>query len=330
MRRFLTISLALPAALALAALVGAAPAGAAVVVGSDLSMPPAGSFLCPGPAASPPISCTTAISFLPAGTQASGGYRAGSDGVVVAWSVRTGNSAIEHSVRLRVVRNNTGAGTGAIETLPKGQGVYTYAARLPIGKDDFIGIDSLNNPELQGTPIIRTFTGSAFDFWNALLLDDETRSPTTNEAVNLELLINATIEPDADHDGYGDETQDKCAGKTDPTNACPADPGGGGGVIVCDLATSGCPPPASVPNTKLGQGGPKGPTNKTKATFRFSATVAGSIFHCKLDKKPWKVCKSPKTYSGLKEGRHSFKVRAVGASGLIDPTPAKRSFKVEP
>jgi len=41
--------------------------------------------------------------------------------------------------------------------------------------------------------------------------------------------ISARLEPDIDHDGFGDETQDKCLGLAGSQNGCPRGSGGGGG-----------------------------------------------------------------------------------------------------
>jgi hypothetical protein len=86
-------------------------------------------------------------------------------------------------------------------------------------------------------------------------------------------------------------------------------------------------PPPAAPQTTIKKG-PKAKSAKTTAKFRFKSSVAGSTFQCKLDKKPFKKCKSPKTYNGIKPGKHIFKVRAVGPTGLVDPTSAKRKFTV--
>lgn len=89
------------------------------------------------------------------------------------------------------------------------------------------------------------------------------------------------------------------------------------------------PPPAPVPNTKLGvHPGPRVTTKlaKLKVKFGFSSDVAGATFQCKLDKGPYKACKSPKTYK-VKPGKHKFSVRAV-APGGTDATPATYKFKV--
>ncbi|HEX6602151.1 MAG TPA: PQQ-dependent sugar dehydrogenase, partial [Solirubrobacterales bacterium] len=90
------------------------------------------------------------------------------------------------------------------------------------------------------------------------------------------------------------------------------------------------PPPSSSrpPDSKLGRK-PAAKTTKRVATFSFSSTVAGAGFRCKLDGKPARACRSPKTYRKLKPGRHTFRVWAT-AGVLTDPTPAKFSWKVLP
>jgi hypothetical protein len=65
----------------------------------------------------------------------------------------------------------------------------------------------------------------------------------------------------------------------------------------------------------------------TTAKFKFSASEKGAKFECRLDGKKFKPCKSPKTYKRLKPGKHVFKVRAVKGKN-VDPTPAKRKFKI--
>jgi hypothetical protein len=81
-----------------------------------------------------------------------------------------------------------------------------------------------------------------------------------------------------------------------------------------------------VPETTITKG-PKGKIHSTTAKFKFSSNEKGAKFECKLDRKKFKACKSPKTYKKLKPGKHVFKVRAVKGK-TVDPTPAKRKFKV--
>jgi CSLREA domain-containing protein len=97
----------------------------------------------------------------------------------------------------------------------------------------------------------------------------------------------------------------------------------------CALA-AGCGAPPAVeptPQTKITRG-PKPKSHSATAKFKFSASVKGSTFRCKLDKKPFRACKSPKRYKQLKPGKHVFKVRAVNSAGVADPTPAKLKFTV--
>jgi hypothetical protein len=81
------------------------------------------------------------------------------------------------------------------------------------------------------------------------------------------------------------------------------------------------------PQTKITEGAPK-KTDKSKVKFKFSSDDPGATFECKLDKKAFKACKSPKTLKNLDEGKHTFAVRAVDPDGHRDATPAKDKFKV--
>jgi CSLREA domain-containing protein len=106
--------------------------------------------------------------------------------------------------------------------------------------------------------------------------------------------------------------------------ATPAEPSGGGGGNGGGGASGKDTTP---PQTKITKG-PKAKTHSTTAKFKFSSSEARSTFKCKLDSKPVKSCKSPKTYKKLKPGKHVFKVWAIDSAGNKDPTPAKRKFKV--
>jgi hypothetical protein len=64
------------------------------------------------------------------------------------------------------------------------------------------------------------------------------------------------------------------------------------------------------------------------AKFLFSSTVEGSAFQCKLDKRDFGPCSSPKVYRHLEPGRHAFRVRAVGPTGLLDSTAAVGRFAI--
>jgi hypothetical protein len=68
---------------------------------------------------------------------------------------------------------------------------------------------------------------------------------------------------------------------------------------------------------------------KRKATFRFASGERGSRFLCKLDKKTFKPCTSPKTYKRLKRGKHVFRVKARDRAGNVDATPIVKRFRIK-
>ncbi len=87
-------------------------------------------------------------------------------------------------------------------------------------------------------------------------------------------------------------------------------------------------PDAAPPDTTI-TSGPSGKITTVTATFGFASSEAGSSFQCRLDSASWSGCNSPKTYSGLTDGAHTFAVRATDQAGNTDTSPATRDFTVE-
>jgi uncharacterized repeat protein (TIGR01451 family) len=76
--------------------------------------------------------------------------------------------------------------------------------------------------------------------------------------------------------------------------------------------------------------GPSGTVRSTSVSFGFSASPAASSYECSMDGAGWTACTSPTTYTGLATGQtHTFRVRGVSADGLVDSSPAGRSFTLE-
>jgi DNA-directed RNA polymerase specialized sigma24 family protein len=75
--------------------------------------------------------------------------------------------------------------------------------------------------------------------------------------------------------------------------------------------------------------GPSGAISTKSATFRFSSPDSRAAFQCRLDGSKWAACASGKTYSGLGQGEHTFRVRAKDAGGTVDPSPASSSWSVD-
>jgi hypothetical protein len=53
-------------------------------------------------------------------------------------------------------------------------------------------------------------------------------------------------------------------------------------------------------------------------------------FQCRLDRKPWRRCTSPRRLRFKRLGEHVFQVRAVDAAGNHDKSPARRRIKIVP
>ncbi len=86
---------------------------------------------------------------------------------------------------------------------------------------------------------------------------------------------------------------------------------------------------SSPPNTILASSGPTGTVNTTSATFSFTSSEAGSTFECRIDANVFAPCESPQAYTGLTQGFHNFRVRAIDVDGNVDPTPAERDWTID-
>ena len=72
---------------------------------------------------------------------------------------------------------------------------------------------------------------------------------------------------------------------------------------------------------------PANPTNQTTASFSFTTNATNATFVCRLAPTvTFTACASPKSYSGLGAGSHTFDVEAVGASGSSTGTSAPASW----
>jgi hypothetical protein len=85
-------------------------------------------------------------------------------------------------------------------------------------------------------------------------------------------------------------------------------------------------PEASLPRTTIVKH--KVMPHARGAAFRFRSSEQGGSFLCRLDGHPSSPCRSPKTYSRLRPGRHTFEVVALDPAGARDPTPAIAKFQL--
>lgn len=94
-------------------------------------------------------------------------------------------------------------------------------------------------------------------------------------------------------------------------------PPSGGSVPPPDIR----PPETTIAKTKL-------LSASGVVKFWLSSDEPGGGFLCRLDKKPFRPCDSPKTYRHLKPGRHTFRAEAVDAAGNVDRSPAVAQIKI--
>lgn len=83
----------------------------------------------------------------------------------------------------------------------------------------------------------------------------------------------------------------------------------------------------TLPETTI-DSGPEGTIDTGSATFEFSSSELGSTFECSLDGGDFEPCSSPREYTDLEDGEHTFEVRAVDSAGNTDPEPAERTWTV--
>ncbi len=84
----------------------------------------------------------------------------------------------------------------------------------------------------------------------------------------------------------------------------------------------------TAPQTTIDDG-PASPTTSTDPSFEFSASEPGSTFECRRDGGAWSACTSPKDYTGLSDGSHTFDVRATDTAGNTDASPASQTWVID-
>jgi len=134
--------------------------------------------------------------------------------------------------------------------------------------------------------------------------------------------LNTANQQGANHSNYASISADGrfVAFHSSAANLAPGDTGG-----YLDVFVTG---PSTILDATI-TGGPPAFTSSSAASLTFTSTVAGSTFECKLDAAPFFACTSPKSYSGLTQGSHTFQVRATDTEGHREATPAVRTWVVD-
>jgi hypothetical protein len=222
------------------------------------------------------------------------------DGVVTSYSaVQDANNNVQ--VRMLILGPPTGtsfpvlARTGFHTLLASS--TSTFDVRVPVKAGSLLGAGYSNGhcgQVTSGTDDVAVLSGNP---------DTDATLAGSSLGTPARVNIAAVVEPDADHDGFGDVSQDAC-----PESA---------------LAQSACPAPETTITKK-----PKAKTKKRQVTLAFASSAARSTFLVSVDGKPAKEMLSP-LRTTLKPGKHTITVQAVSPLGIADATPAQVKFKIK-
>ena len=196
----------------IALLWAASPAAAATVVGQTHD----------------PTECSdSGYSVLQTAVASGDGYTVpAGGGVITSWSVQAGYDATA-VVALRVYRPADAGWELRSESSPQPLERYvlnTFPARVSVSAGDLVAMQVVAG---IGPPCVFESL-DPLDTWDEIYPDDGVVGDVQAPAFSgdgYRLNLSAVVEPDADGDGYGDETQDLCA--TDVAlhdSACPAPP----------------------------------------------------------------------------------------------------------
>ncbi|MGE3859887.1 MAG: hypothetical protein AB7F53_07845 [Nitrososphaeraceae archaeon] len=84
-------------------------------------------------------------------------------------------------------------------------------------------------------------------------------------------------------------------------------------------------------NNNILNNGDTTPSGLLKVDFVGQIDLTGSsqiIFECSIDSSTFEICTSPNIIDNLNIGTHSFEVRAIDESGIIDETPARFTWTI--
>jgi hypothetical protein len=174
----------------------------------------------------PPGICATDTTYIVTGSVGNT-YTVPSGGVISGWSFHAGSLAPD-TVKLKLGRAGPGTDLSAPETnlsvvgesaseVPTPSSLNQYSTRISVQQGDFLGIylggdggealcgdgSSLGFPDHFNSSEVLAGTSASFD------REDEGQ-----------INVAAVLEPDADHDGFGDETQDQCPSNAGTQGSC--------------------------------------------------------------------------------------------------------------
>ncbi|MGA8219141.1 MAG: hypothetical protein WB771_11275 [Solirubrobacterales bacterium] len=144
-------------------------------------------------------------------------------GVLTSWRFHSSADASAGAVRLKIFRY-TGTGLvfkvlaeSSLKTLAPDTS-YDFKERIPVNQGDLLGLTAVGDAEV-GITVPGTPQNQLAQFGGGDIPPGQTGTATIAWP-NLRPSVAATVESDADADGFGDETQDGCPQQRDTQAAC--------------------------------------------------------------------------------------------------------------
>jgi hypothetical protein len=134
-------------------------------------------------------------------------------GVLTSWRFHSSSDPSAGSVRLKIFRHiGTGLafkalGESSVKTLSPST-AYDFKERIPVSSGDLLGLTAAGDAEV-GITVPGTPENQLAQFGAGDISVGQTGTATIAWP-NQRPSVAATVEPDADNDGYGDDSQDKC------------------------------------------------------------------------------------------------------------------------
>ncbi|HEY0631537.1 MAG TPA: DUF11 domain-containing protein [Thermoleophilaceae bacterium] len=225
--------------------------GLLALVAGSLAATPAQASITLGQTQGATDNCGSSLSNVQASTSSGASYVSDRNGVIVSWNYLAGT--FTPTLRLRVYHAtgdptvwftrsespSKAPGSGAGQVQANHLNTFTESPGIPIQTDDHLGLTTSGASSWSCIS-----TGDAGDVIRQKAPPDppvgQNSTASFGPNPNTKIGVTAVVEPDADGDNFGDETQDSCP--TDPTThsgACPVD------VSIVKTAS---------PNPKVGEG----------------------------------------------------------------------------
>jgi uncharacterized repeat protein (TIGR01451 family) len=249
--------------------------------------------------------CGSGQNFVQRSTAGAPSYVAQSPGVIVSWDYLAGANAPDIKLKvyalktdptvwtLRAESSRKTGGSGAGQVHANALNTFTESPGIPIAAGEHLGMTGFAGSSAMGCI---EATGNSSDAVRVCcsmpgetVMGDNT---FLGELPNTKADVRAVVEPDADGDLYGDETQDSCPGTAAVhTGACPADisvtktaspePVGVGGTLTYTITVRNVSPADPASNVAVNDPLPASVTFKSSATSQGlcsgTATVACSL-----------------------------------------------------